>query len=146
MHAFQHGMLEVTAIVRHFVRDPIDNDRIRVRFVHPGAAEFDELCGHAGIAVIHCVQKFRRERPLAPAQEAHFFHDATGILVLGFGFRVSVFNRVRRGTSEFAAPRSANRGRSHPIPGGHCRCLCPRVYPRVPGFDAPVCRLFPQLK
>jgi hypothetical protein len=39
----QHGVLQIGAVVGHFVGDTVDDDRVLIRLVHLRAAELDEL-------------------------------------------------------------------------------------------------------
>ena len=87
---FEHGVLEVAAVVRDLVRDPVDEHGVGHRLVHPGAAEPGELGDDAGVPPVHLVDELRRERPLAAHDQADLLH---GDLVVLAPLRVAATRR-----------------------------------------------------
>ena len=86
--ALQHGVLEVGPVVRHLVRDAIDDHVVRHGLVHRRAAELHELGGHALVAAVDFVDEPRRKRPLAADDQTDLVHVPLSL--------VTVFHNVER--------------------------------------------------
>src|SRR5262249_3275228 len=67
-------MLQVRPEVLDLVRDPVDDHVIARRLAHLGAGELDELGGDGMLAPerVHAIDKRRRKRVLAAAQQPDF--------------------------------------------------------------------------
>src|SRR5260370_31643649 len=69
-HTLEDGVLEIDAVIRDFVRDTINNDRVRTRFIHACAAELDELGDDTFIATVDFFNESGRKGPFPPYQQA----------------------------------------------------------------------------
>jgi len=75
--ALQHGVLQERAIIRHLVRDAIDDDGVVHELVHRRPAELDVFGDDPLTAAVHFLDEGRRERPLAPDHETNFQHRSS---------------------------------------------------------------------
>src|SRR5690606_36617058 len=154
-HDVERGVLEVGPVERDLVRDPVDEDVVGARHVHPRRADLDELRYDALVAAVDLLDERGRERPLPPDDETDallLLHGLCGFdgyfEVLGTtdggpptsaeeveaavrrrrsAVLISRGRRRRRGSS---GATTASRAPSRPRGGARCRRPSPRAAAR----------------
>jgi hypothetical protein len=89
-HPLEHRVLQVGAIIRHLVRDAVDDHRVRHRLVHRCAAELHVLHFNAFVATRDLLDEGGWEAPFAAYYQSDLQHVSSGRVACAAGARCEV--------------------------------------------------------
>src|SRR2546421_3966495 len=68
-HTLEDGILEIEPVIGYLVRDTVNNDGVGARFIHPCAADLNELGDNAFVAIVNFFDEGGREGPFPPDKQ-----------------------------------------------------------------------------